>query len=871
MSASRTCIPLQRSAQPPLRGVGSLASLAAGLLLALASLAPQAAGREAAPTDPDLAAYHAARIAEVNREIEARGYHWTAGATSLTAYTPDELAGMLGLVMPPEVERRIGQEPPLPFPVRHDLPSSFDWRNLDGVTSVKNQGGCGSCWAFAGIGALEAVTKIYGDVEMDLSEQQILSCATPGTGCNGGWMATVWSWIRDHGAVTEACMPYQANDDVPCTEDQCAKVAATKLWIDIPNDVDQIKTAIYEYGPVATCFYVYDDFYYYNGGCYEHENQVTWTNHAVVIVGWDDAMCEGEGAWLIKNSWGEGWGLDGYFWIKYGNSNVGTSTELVYYYPALDLEFASVQVADQPSGDGDEWLDPGEAAPLVVGIKNALLAPHRTGIAAQLSCDAPEITILSGSATAPDLSAGQTALLDPPFAVTVSPYAAIGTPVTFHLQLTAQDGYAATDSFSLVLGDVPILLVDDDGSTVADPYVRTALDAGGYLYRHWDTSLMGSPTAAVLQRYPAVVWLTGISGRIDTPEQQAIAAFQDAGGALLATGQDIGWYLNDWSGAIPQDRQFYEGRLHAIYVSDGSGYMHLDGAPGDPIGDGLSFGIGGGSGSRAQAWPSWIDANAGAVATFSYAPGVIGAVRWEGAYRVAYFAFGIEAVNEATDRAAVIARTLDWLVPQWPDVQQPTMTLTAPNGGETWWLNSDVEILWNASDNVAVTTIDLRLSRDGGATYPEVLAIGLPNSGTFSWTVRGPDSEQCRVMAIARDGVGLMNMDTSNGDFTIFDPSSDVHSQATAFLFRAIGPNPFTRTTTLALDLAAAERVDLAIYDIVGRRLIDLQRGQLAAGPHVFDWQGTDAAGQRLPNGIYFARLARQSGLRLQERLVLVR
>jgi hypothetical protein len=813
----------------------------------------------------------AERIAEINAGIAARGDHWIAGVNSLTDLPPEELQRRLGFVLPAEVERALGQEPPLPFPVRRDLPPAFDWRVQNGVTAVRNQGGCGSCWAFAGIGALEAVIKIHGGVELDLSEQQILSCATPGWGCNGGWTGSVWSWIRDHGAVPETCMPYQADDDVPCTENACSKVAAAKRWIDIPNDVAQIKTAIYEYGPVATSFWVYNDFFSYDGGCYEHEDQVHGTNHAVVIVGWDDLACGGDGAWLVKNSWGEGWGEDGYFWIKYGDSNIGTATMLVYYEPAVDIEFASVAVADQVSGDGDEWLDPGEQAQLVVGIHNGLLAAMRTGIAAQLTCNAPQVTIASGSATGGTLAAGASTLLAPPFGVSISPFVAIGTTFTFRLHLTADGGYAVDDTFSVVVGDVPILLVDDDGSTVADPYARAALDDGGYLYRHWDTSLLGSPTAAVLQRYPAAIWLTGISGHIDAADQQAIAAFQDGGGSLLATGQDIGWYLYDWSGSTPEDQQFYEERLHALYLEDGSGYVHLDGAPGDPIGNGLGFGIGGGSGSRAQAWPSRIDTYAGSTATFSYAPGVIGAVRWAGAYRVAYFAFGIEAIDEAADRAAVLARSLDWLVPQWPDITQPSVTVTAPDGGETWWPDATVELHWNASDNVGVTSIDLLLSRDGGASYPESLATGIPDTGTFGWIAGGPGSTNCRVMVIAHDAAGLMNRDASDGVFTILDAVASSPQPALAFAFRGAGPNPFTRETGLVLTLSAPETVALNVFDIAGRRVSELHRGTLRAGRHLFRWSGDDRAGGDLPGGVYFARLQRSDGGRSEVRLVLVR
>ena len=242
-----------------MRTIGRVALCA--LPLVFATLAPAALAAESAVD---------AEIEALQNEIDARGYSWTARRNWTTDLTTEEFRTLLGARVPEEVRRRFEALDPSDFPVARDLPDSFSWRTQGIMTSVKSQGGCGSCWDFAGVGALEAVIKQNTSVELDLSEQQVLSCATQGYGCSGGWYAWVWSHFRDYGAVDETCMPYEADDTVPCAEDPCDRVATAKDWADIPDDVDVIKTAILS-APVATTFTVYDDFSSYGSGCYEHE------------------------------------------------------------------------------------------------------------------------------------------------------------------------------------------------------------------------------------------------------------------------------------------------------------------------------------------------------------------------------------------------------------------------------------------------------------------------------------------------------------------------------------------------------------------------------------------------------------------------
>ncbi len=243
------------------------------------------------------------------------------------------------------VLRKVTGEPPAPTPTPtatttpdgnpSGLPAAFDWRDYGGVTSVKSQGSCGSCWAFATVGPLEANIKIEDGVEKNLSEQYLVSCNTDGWGCSGGWWAHDYhQWKKppsesEAGAVLEAESPYVASDTScggpyshPYQIDSWTYVGSS--W-GVPS-VEDIKQAIYDHGPVSVAVCVNSDFQYYTSGVFTGP-ECTDINHAVVLVGWNDA----DGAWILRNSWGSWWGESGYMRIAYGTSEVGYSANYVVY------------------------------------------------------------------------------------------------------------------------------------------------------------------------------------------------------------------------------------------------------------------------------------------------------------------------------------------------------------------------------------------------------------------------------------------------------------------------------------------------------------------------------------------------------------
>jgi hypothetical protein len=289
-----------------------------GMLILILSLSPISVNAQPLNT-----------VAEIQQYIDDNGLNWQAGQTSMMDLPLEERRQRLGLIIPDDVKRRFEELNQLPPPELLNTESIFDWRLLSGVTSVKDQGQCGSCWDFAATGAFESAYMITAGITPDFSEQQALSCNTGESGCDGGWMSDAYDVFVDYGAIDEQFMPYGANDQIPCRQNDFTPTAYLMGYEDIPNNVNAIKNALMQ-GPLSTTFTVYDDFYGYRGGCYEHAD-VEPLNHAVVIIGWDDNMCEGQGAWLVKNSWGLTWGVGGYFYMKYNSSGFGQFTQRPIY------------------------------------------------------------------------------------------------------------------------------------------------------------------------------------------------------------------------------------------------------------------------------------------------------------------------------------------------------------------------------------------------------------------------------------------------------------------------------------------------------------------------------------------------------------
>ena len=270
-----------------------------------------------------------ADIAELEARGRAEGWTFTVGLNPATQYSMDQLCGAI----PPDASEQ-GDEPAASaLPPARSLPDYFDWRDHGCCTPVRNQGGCGSCWAFGAIGAMEQAILLNAGVSVDLSEQWLVSCTSAGD-CGGGMHTEAFKHLvrggytdgcHEGGAVLESDLPYVAWN-APC---DCPYPHPFYLddWDQIFNmvaPVADIKQTIMDHGPVAVGVRVTSPFQGYNGGVFNACSSGN-INHIVVLTGWDDNQGS-NGVWFLRNSWGSGWGEGGYMRIEYGCSEIGTST-----------------------------------------------------------------------------------------------------------------------------------------------------------------------------------------------------------------------------------------------------------------------------------------------------------------------------------------------------------------------------------------------------------------------------------------------------------------------------------------------------------------------------------------------------------------
>ena len=190
-----------------------------------------------------------------------------------------------------------------------------DWRDKLKVSSVKNQGSCGSCWAFSSVGAVESAWAIKHDNLYNLSEQQLIDCSSENHGCEGGTMDQAFEYIMNNSLCTNISYPYIATDGI--CNNTCKSVVSIHNYSDVkPNQEKMLMLAV-QHQPVSVGIQANKrSFQMYKSGIYSDLECGFELDHGVLLVGYGyDEEYDME-YWIIKNSWSESWGEDGYIRIQ---------------------------------------------------------------------------------------------------------------------------------------------------------------------------------------------------------------------------------------------------------------------------------------------------------------------------------------------------------------------------------------------------------------------------------------------------------------------------------------------------------------------------------------------------------------------------
>jgi hypothetical protein len=300
---------------------------------------------------------------DINQAIREKGANWVAGETSLSKLPPEEIRRLFM----PITFKKPGPQPQdkaSRFSAAGDLPTKFDWRDVNGhsyVTGVREQKKCSACWAISVAAVLESrvlITSHTPDQDFNLSEQALVSCDNNNLGCMGGWLDRALSYLQTTGIPLETDAPYTSGEtgiNGACTAAMQQNTYRVTSFENVATSVESIKRALIQYGPLYTQFYIFEDFMYYESGVYRHVEGYIEGIHAVAIVGYDDA----EQSWIVKNTWGPDWGESGYFRIRSGTNECEIEEQVYAVHfavvpgasfilsPASD-DFGTLVLPDQP-------------------------------------------------------------------------------------------------------------------------------------------------------------------------------------------------------------------------------------------------------------------------------------------------------------------------------------------------------------------------------------------------------------------------------------------------------------------------------------------------------------------------------------------
>jgi len=268
------------------------------------------------------------------RSHNAKGLSYTLGHNAFSDMTADTfLSQYLGFNASLHRQRTYSQRPLHVALEGVSLPESVDWVSYGAVTTPKNQGSCGSCWAFSTTGAIEGAYAIATGSLTSLSEEDLVQCDTTDNGCGGGLMDNAFRWVESHGIASEEAYPYSSSSG---TAGSCSSSKRNSPTVTITGYTDvasedetALKSAVAQQ-PVSVAIEADKSvFQLYSGGVLDSSSCGTSLDHGVLIVGYGTDSSGGD-YWKVKNSWGTSWGEAGYVRLARGKNMCGIAIEPSY-------------------------------------------------------------------------------------------------------------------------------------------------------------------------------------------------------------------------------------------------------------------------------------------------------------------------------------------------------------------------------------------------------------------------------------------------------------------------------------------------------------------------------------------------------------
>jgi len=272
-----------------------------------------------------------ARIITMNAEAQQSGSDAVFAINEFSDLTPEEFKKMYKGYKPSGTPRTIPSMED--FDLTAPIPTSYDWRKQsDAVTAVKDQGRCGSCWAFSATEGIESAWILKKKEQVVLAPQQVVSCDKKDGGCNGGDLPSAFDYVKQNGQEGEKDYPYtsgRSGQTGTCQfKSQFVVVHISGFsYATRRRNETEMQAASLANGPLSVCVDANSWQSYHSGILQKCGNSL---DHCVQIVGWDVDATSKIPYWIVRNSWGTGWGISGYIYVAMNKNLCGIATEATY-------------------------------------------------------------------------------------------------------------------------------------------------------------------------------------------------------------------------------------------------------------------------------------------------------------------------------------------------------------------------------------------------------------------------------------------------------------------------------------------------------------------------------------------------------------